>query len=122
VLVSLIYLAVQIRQNTRSTRASTVQSVVADILGINLACAQDPELSRAYQEGMENSENLSEADQRRVAHIFFGLFKLFESMRPSQESAGLRAWRKRSARSTEWRVAPDSPQPMRAGLRFAIRG
>jgi hypothetical protein len=80
VILSLVYLAVQIRQNTRSIRASMYQSLVESIVDFNSACAQDPELARSYVEGMENLDDLSEVDRTRVAFVLFSLFRIFESM------------------------------------------
>ena len=43
VIVSLIYLALQIRQNTKSVRASTSRETARDIAGLSEMVARDPE-------------------------------------------------------------------------------
>ncbi len=65
VVVSLIYLAGQIRQNSRLLRASTASTTQqADSLLSSLV-VQDPELARIFWEGMADRAALSEADRRR---------------------------------------------------------
>ena len=72
VVVSLIYLAVQIRQNTRAVRSSTFQSVV-DTLSTGVAeIARDPEITRLWITGLQNSDELSEIER--------GRFRLFVLM------------------------------------------
>ena len=65
VVFSLIYLASQIRQNSRLLRASSAS--VSNAANTRLAelMAQDPELSRVYFHGLRDRNNLSEADRQR---------------------------------------------------------
>ena len=80
VVVTLGYLAVQIRQNTRSTRASMFQSLVEQIVNFNTTFTQDPELGRVYFAGLEDLDGLSEADRTRMAFALFSHFQIFQSM------------------------------------------
>ena len=80
VIVTLGYLAVQIRQNTRSVRASMYQSLVESVVNFNTAFTQDSELARAYLEGLEDLDGLSEADRTRVVFALFSHFQIFQSM------------------------------------------
>ena len=77
VIASLFYLAVQIRQNTRSMRAVVVDALtrgIADILS-----SQTPEIMRSFMRVMENPDTASEDDRLRAMPQFFALFKLFEN-------------------------------------------
>ena len=80
VLVTLGYLAVQIRQNTRSVRASMYQSLVESVVNFNTTFTQDSDLARAYFEGLEDLYGLSEADRTRVVFALFSHFQIFQSM------------------------------------------
>jgi hypothetical protein len=69
VVVSLIYLASQIRQNSKLLRASTasttteVNNVVASLI------AQDSELARIWYDGSADRESLSDSDRQRFDAI-----------------------------------------------------
>ena len=65
VVVSLVYLASQIRQNSKLLRASTA-SVTYDAQNLTSSLViQDPELARIFWEGMADRNALSEADRQR---------------------------------------------------------
>jgi hypothetical protein len=70
VVVSLIYLAGQIRQNSKLLRASTASVSLQASAAVSTLCAQDPDLSRLYFAGMAE---LSEADKARFDHLL-GLY------------------------------------------------
>jgi len=77
VIASLFYLAMQIRQNTRSMRAVVVDALtrgIADILA-----GQTPDTLRGFARVMEDLESSSEDDRLRALPQFFALFKLFEN-------------------------------------------
>src|SRR6478672_9985853 len=75
VIASLFYLAVQIRQNTRSQRSAIVDSL------INLLApfASDPALMRAFVAVIEDWHGATEADRLRGVSTLFSTFKLFEN-------------------------------------------
>jgi len=54
VIISLIYLGVQINQNTNAIRASSYQSVADNITDFQLGLAQNSDLTRIYLEGLED--------------------------------------------------------------------
>jgi hypothetical protein len=80
VVVTLGYLAVQMRQNTRSVRASMFQSLVEQIVNFNRSFTEDPELAQTYLKGLEDLEGLSEADRARMTFTLFSHFQIFQSM------------------------------------------
>ena len=65
VVVSLIYLASQIRQNSRLVRASSASTYAQNLASFNTLVVQDPETARIYLEGGADRESLSEIDRRR---------------------------------------------------------
>ncbi len=56
VVVTLIYLAVQIRQNTRATHAHATASVASEMEQVLLAIAQDDTLSEAFFKASQGKE------------------------------------------------------------------
>jgi hypothetical protein len=65
VVVSLVYLASQIRQNSKLLRASTASATQAMSHTNSSFLVQDPEVARIYFDGLADRSSLSEADQRR---------------------------------------------------------
>ena len=77
---TLVYLAVQIRQNSRSIRAAAFQSSVDGINQLNNLIAHDESLARVLRIGDEGLENLTEDEQVRYSMLYLSLFRSFESM------------------------------------------
>jgi hypothetical protein len=65
VVVSLVYLASQIRQNSRLLKASTASVTLEASSQLSILIVQDPELLRIYLDGLADPAGLSEPDQRR---------------------------------------------------------
>jgi hypothetical protein len=65
VVVSLIYLASQIRQNSRLLQASTTSASSQVEVAVNTLMAQDPKVAKAYAEGLADLDSLSEESRRR---------------------------------------------------------
>ena len=80
VIISLVYLAIQIRSNTEAERTSTYQSIVSDFGALNNSMASSPELSYMFVHGMENYHQFSSEDQARISQMFFQCFHYFENM------------------------------------------
>ena len=80
VIVSLIYLAVQIRKNTDTERTSTYQSVVSDFGSLNQTMSSNAKLSCLYVKGMENFAELDADEKARISQLFFATFHYFENM------------------------------------------
>jgi hypothetical protein len=79
VIVSLFYLAAQIRQNTRSTRAVVVDSLAHALVELLGQHTQRPELIRSFSALTENWHDATEEDRARALPFIFATFKLFEN-------------------------------------------
>lgn len=77
VIVSLFYLAAQIRQNTRSMRAVVVDSLAHSL--VTLLPAQAPELLRSLATVVEDWHGATEEDRVRALPFLFATFKVFEN-------------------------------------------
>lgn len=80
VLLSLVYLAVQIRRNTEAERTSTYQKVVSDFGVFNQTMAAHPDLLKLFVEGMENYDERNADEKARLSQMFFLCFHYFENM------------------------------------------
>lgn len=78
--VSVVYLAIQVRESTRATRSSTYQSIIAEFGAINTAMTSTPDLSSLFVAGLEDF-NARTADERaKLSQLFFLVFRNFENM------------------------------------------
>ncbi len=81
VIATLIYLSVQIRQNTRATRAQTHESVTENIVSIANVVAARPEVfASALRASPKEFSALSDGDKVYFFGAIFGMFKYFELM------------------------------------------
>jgi hypothetical protein len=79
VLASLVFVGLQIRQNTRSQRVVAVNSLAAAIAAINVPAMESPALGEALSKVFKDWDSATR-EQRIVAHYFlFSFFKLSES-------------------------------------------
>jgi hypothetical protein len=77
VIVSLFYLAAQIRQNTWSMRAVVVDSLAHSLVA--LLPAQAPEVLRSFAAVVEDRHGASEEHRIRALPFMFAMFKVFEN-------------------------------------------
>jgi len=75
VIASLFYLAVQIRQNTRSMRAIVVNSLAQSIADLIRPMAEDSELTHAFSASIEKWNKATPEDRIRALPLFFPTFK-----------------------------------------------
>jgi len=80
VVVTVIYLAYQIRQNTASTRSATYQSVVADVSEWTLQLGLNPESARIYVTGIEDLDDLTSAEVAQFNFLLASVIRHFENI------------------------------------------
>jgi hypothetical protein len=86
VIATLVYLAIQIRQNTRSVRSATFQSVVDSFTDYTFELSKNAELTRLYLHGLNEPDQLSEQDSRRFHFLMLTIIRRFESAFQQQSS------------------------------------
>jgi len=94
VIVSLFYLAAQIRQNTKSQRSVVVDPLTSSLINLLGPQASDPKLTRAFASATEDWHGASEEDRIRAIAVLFALFKLFENawFQQRQGTLDLQQW------------------------------
>jgi hypothetical protein len=79
VVISLVYLAAQIRQGNSVAKAAGQESVVNAFRNFTQPIAQDPDLYRLFHRGVEEFDSLEGDDRGRFFHLAFQFGKVFES-------------------------------------------
>lgn len=80
VVVTLVYLASQIRQNTRSIRLAAFHTAQRDVAQWMDNLAADPELVRMFFEGATAYPDLNQIDKRRYASLMSAPCKRLETL------------------------------------------
>ena len=78
VIISLFYLAAQVRQNTRSSRALVVDSLARSMHDLAFEMAQSDQLLKTATT-LKDWKNATELERARAASFMLGYFKLFEN-------------------------------------------
>jgi len=65
VLLGLVFVGVELRQNTEAVEAATVQGLTDSSNNFLLAIATDPELTRVWKDGSFDPDSLDEVDSAR---------------------------------------------------------
>jgi len=91
VIISLVYLAVQVRQNTRAVRNSTHHALTVTRLDYIAMVAQNAELSRILRIGTQDFSQLNEEERHRFHLIMYHLFSAGENFYYQQKQGALDA-------------------------------
>ena len=77
VIASLVYLALQIRQNTKSTRTAMYQAATRDMFDAADLIASDADLNSIWFEGLRDFDSLPREEKRRFASCMFSLLRRY---------------------------------------------
>ena len=80
VVITLIYLALQIRQNTRATRAASFHAITDSFNHVNISLAQTPDLARIWLAGATERSSLSDEEKWQFDLICLSYFHVFETV------------------------------------------
>ena len=89
VLITLLYLAAQTRQNTRAVRAATYSQVSESFSAISLALFQDPIAADLVRRAREDPTNLSEEELNRYGAFLLSYLRRAENMHFQSEEGTL---------------------------------
>jgi hypothetical protein len=87
VIISLIYLAVQIRQNTRSLRASTQQAVLDTQSNFSMLLLHNDNVARVFRVGIEDLGELSDDERIQLDTLLITAFRIFQNLYLQHESS-----------------------------------
>ena len=77
VVITLIYLTIQIRQNSASINASITQANISAFNELNAILACDAELADIFERGADHPESLSEKENRRFTWLLRSYLNLY---------------------------------------------
>jgi hypothetical protein len=80
VVVTLVYLSVQVRQNTGATRVASHHAITDSLNLGNLAMAQNAELAQIWLKGCADRRSLDETDRHRLDMLLLSYFHVFDSL------------------------------------------
>ena len=80
VIASLFYLGAQIRQNTRSVRASSYHAVATNLTNIASDVGRDATAADLFVRGQEDLESLDPTEQRQFGLLLQATFRAFENI------------------------------------------
>ncbi len=79
VIVSLIYLAFKIRENTRSMRRTAAREITRDLNDLARYFIQMPDLNELYFRSIEKPQKLTPAERLRLESLFAYIFSNFQT-------------------------------------------
>jgi hypothetical protein len=79
-ILTLVYLAVQIRRNTMATHATSFHAISDSMNFINVAVAQNPDLARIWLSGVADRATLGEAQKHQFDLLLLSYFHVFETI------------------------------------------
>lgn len=78
--LTLVYLAIQVRQNTRALKASTFQSISSE-LGQNVQpILQTPDMATIWAKGLDAPDTLSADERLKHQAMYMAMFRRLESV------------------------------------------
>ena len=80
VVISVLYLAVQLRSSTRVARVAAMDAAAAALRDVTKPFMENAELGRVWRIGLENLEALSPEDQARFFHAAHQFLKALETI------------------------------------------
>src|SRR3979490_3134318 len=80
VVVSVLYLAVQLRSSTRVARVAAQDAGAAALRDVRQPVVENAESGRVWRTGLENLDALSPEDQARFFHAAYQFMKALETI------------------------------------------
>ena len=80
IVITLIYLSFQLRQNTRSINSNNSNTVMQGLNTFNTALFADPELVRVFYSGVASPQSLSASERQQFAHMAASLMNFYRNL------------------------------------------
>ena len=120
VIISLVYVALEVGQNTQALKAATFQEMAAQSVEIGLRAVDDPEYGDFFIKAALTPDSLNELEDLRWNALLGGTFRQFENVH-YQFSIGMlepRMWKGYSAVITRFASTPGSKRWWAANREF----
>ena len=108
VVLSLVYLAFQVRQNTQSLRTENYARALDRVSAMQARLSEDPDLAAIFDRGLRDTGALTPEQRIQFTWAFYEMFGAFEFMYHQSEAGALQAdvWERWSATLTWWISLP----------------
>jgi hypothetical protein len=108
VVLSLAYLAFQVRQNTQSLRTENYARALDRVAALQARLSADPELALIISRGVLDTSSLSAQQRIQFTWAFYEMFGAFEFMHDQAQAGALPAhvWERWSATLSWWISLP----------------
>lgn len=80
VILSVLYLGMQVHQSTRVARVAAQDSAATALRDVTKPFMENPELARVWSEGLTNLDSLNKEEQARFFHAAHQFLKVFETI------------------------------------------
>jgi hypothetical protein len=80
VVLSVLYLAVQVHQGNRVARLAAQDAAATSLRDVTKPLAENAELARIWRAGLENLQSLPAEEQARFFHCVYQFLKAFETI------------------------------------------
>ena len=91
VFLTLIYLALQIRHNTKAVQASAVDASISKVTSVRQSMYENAEVAGIYVKGIANPDDLDEESLTRFRLIMHNIFMAISNIYSQTSIAGLSA-------------------------------
>jgi hypothetical protein len=108
VILSLVYLAIQVRQNTESQRTENYARALERLAAMQSMLSQDSEVSLIFSKGVVDASKLTPQERIRFTWSWYEIFGAFEFMFLASKtgSIGEEVWSRWSAAIAWWLTFP----------------
>lgn len=89
VFITLVYLAIQIRQNTKAVQAAAIDSANTHVSNIRMHIFSDPDVTSLYRRGNEDPEGLSEEEAIRYRLLIHNILLALSNIITQANVTGL---------------------------------
>lgn len=89
VFLTLVYLAIQIRQNTKSVQASAVDASISKVNDVRQSLYENAELSRIYIQGLAHPDELDEESRFRFRLVVHNILLAISNIHSQTSFTGL---------------------------------
>ena len=108
VIVSLVYLAIHVRQNTQSLRTENYGRALDRVAAMQSQLSRDTDLSRFFSKGVADTSQLTTAERIQFTWALYEAFGAFEFMFQASRTRGLpeEVWARWSSTVAWWLSFP----------------
>lgn len=100
VIITVIFLAIEIKKNTQAVRSNFYDSFANSNREFLSQLITDPELGKLFEKGTSNWNSLNEADKRTSNFLYIQMFRLWENLFYQSKMKFLEPWLWESNKNT----------------------